>query len=374
MQRKLIILGNGFDLQSGLESSFNQFFEVSEKEIVEKWINGNLPIKEVSLISLLLYNAYYRNDFSGTDWDMHPFIIKYNEKYHSFFKLNDNVNEWMDVEQFLFSLVNSENLPTIIDCFQKTYKSINYRVNGCVCNQDNVNIFFNRSLNGKGYFSISSFFDFLTAELKLFENRFVNFLLNQINEKNEYKNNSKIIISDLCGDDVGEILNFNYTHVDCPRGFEEINVHGSIDKTIIMGIDAHENIKDEAVPFTKSFRKMIENENRVILSGIYNEIIIYGHSLNKQDYSYFQSIFDYVNIYSSKTKITLINSDNFITEEEYQNNKHNYRIEMAKRLFDLIRTYGSTMNNKDNGRNLLHKMLLEGRIKMELKNYIEIKS
>ena len=63
------------------------------------------------------------------------------------------------------------------------------------------------------------------------------------------------------------------------------------------------------------------------MSKTIDEIIVFGHSLGEQDYSYFQSIFDYVDLYHSKTKLTFIYSDYFIDD------KNGYRNIMATKLF-----------------------------------------
>lgn len=43
---------------------------------------------------------------------------------------------------------------------------------------------------------------------------------------------------------------------------------------------------------------------------------------------------------------------------------------MAKSLFALIKKYDETLDNKGKGKNLAHKLLLEGRLRIELKNFV----
>lgn len=80
------------------------------------------------------------------------------------------------------------------------------------------------------------------------------------------------------------------------------------------------------------------------------EIKFYGHSLNEADYSYFQSIFDYYNLYENNN-ISLI----FYYSKGY---------EQTDKIYRLINTYGKTLSNKDQGKNLTHKLLLENRLKI----------
>ena len=80
------------------------------------------------------------------------------------------------------------------------------------------------------------------------------------------------------------------------------------------------------------------------------EIKFYGHSLSSADYSYFQSIFDYYNIYDNNL-VSLI----FYYSKGY---------EQFDAIYDLINNYGNTLANKDQGKNLMHKLLLENRLKI----------
>ena len=370
--RKLIIIGNGFDLHAGLASSFENFFNNSEIPAVEKWISNPSAesLKDTSFISLLLYNTYYRKDIFYQDWDLKYHDIHYNEKYQKTFGLIDNLVDWMDVEGFLYSFLTSNGIDKVINafdsCFLKQYDPHSLSV----CERDDLPRFFSSCLNGKGYFSVKTFYDFFYEELQVFEKRFIKYLKKELETNKTYNEKSSAIIKELANSGSGIILNFNYTHSSF-IGYDALNVHGSLDDEIIIGIDGKEALKDEAIPFTKTFRKLIRTEEQLVLDGKYDEIIIYGHSLGKQDYSYFQSVFDYIGLYSSRTKVVFVYSDDYIKEDklDLDKNKRNHKIEMAKKLFDLIKEYGRTLDNKDNGQNLIHKLLLEGRLKVELNNF-----
>ena len=45
--------------------------------------------------------------------------------------------------------------------------------------------------------------------------------------------------------------------------------------------------------------------------------------------------------------------------------KNKIRGDVFNNIFQLLSDYGSTMDNKDHGNNLLHKLLLEGRISVQ---------
>lgn len=137
---------------------------------------------------------------------------------------------------------------------------------------------------------------------------------------------------------------------ECTENCSSCNIIFGIDDKIIQSQD--ENF--ELNKFSKTYRKMLNsNEQTNILPAKDNqfvEIKFYGHSLSEADYSYFQSIFDYYNIYEN-SKISLI----FYYSKGFEQTEEVYR---------LINTYGKTLANKDQGKNLTHKLLLENRLKI----------
>ena len=169
-----------------------------------------------------------------------------------------------------------------------------------------------------------------------------------------------------------QILSFNYTslfdllEVESPCLYS--NVHGKLCNksckndcnscSIIFGIDDNliqtENSSSGLHIFSKTFRKMLDTSNPTSIlppNNIPLTIKFYGHSLSEADYSYFQSIFDYYDLYSN-SKVNLI----FYYSEGY---------EQTDAIYKLINTYGQSLSNKDQGKNLIHKLLLENRLKIE---------
>ncbi|WP_239077247.1 hypothetical protein [Listeria seeligeri] len=97
------------------------------------------------------------------------------------------------------------------------------------------------------------------------------------------------------------------------------------------------------------------NEDRFLDKTI-TEIIFYGHSLSEADYAYFQSVFDYLDIYSENIVLKFYYTNYLMPDME------KVRHEMTVAVRKLIHNYGATMDNKEKGNNLLHKLLLEERI------------
>lgn len=88
------------------------------------------------------------------------------------------------------------------------------------------------------------------------------------------------------------------------------------------------------------------------------KLIFYGHSLSEADYSYFQSLFDLYDIYNQA--FLIFKYSVYDKEKAYEIKKVVFHS-----ITKLIKKYGDTMTNKDHGKNLLHKILLEGRLKIE---------
>lgn len=157
-------------------------------------------------------------------------------------------------------------------------------------------------------------------------------------------------------------LSFNYTKL--MKNLNIRNIHGDLDNgNIIFGIDydkLNNNFKKAPIEFSKSYR-VLENglTSTFDISSDIDIIKIYGHGLGKADYSYYQSIFDSVDLYHGKTKVMFFWSD-YEGKEKEQIHK-----DFVKGVTNLIEEYGTTFSNKDHGRNLFTKLLLENRLTIE---------
>lgn len=165
---------------------------------------------------------------------------------------------------------------------------------------------------------------------------------------------------------INEISNsIDFTRDKKARTITEVNVHGNFNKKVIFGVDQDE-IKaiENYYIFTKTYRKASENKNLVTQPlpnrNSINEIIFFGHSLSNADYSYFQSIFDYYDLYESNIKLSFKYSY-YNHESTHWKIKH----KQINSAINLIKRYGNSMSNTKKGENLIHKLLLENRINFE---------
>lgn len=419
--KQLLILGNGFDLHCELKSSYKDFFESEILDMYsEKYGCPNMKIGCSGFWEGLLIR-YYRQ-FGNADYkwcDIEKIIMEtlwgicfgYNNKKSS------NINEgiWCTAlhmkKTTQFTYENSEDIiyDYLVDYCKNTFCKVSSKIN-----------------KTPYILNLPKLLNKLLYELNNFENRFCKYIKKLIiNPYNEQEINSNYVFrainllakltynnyqsycnkkadifvdimkimskeeaSALANKYIYEennsltkefaslkntsILSFNYTNffdtLKITNPCKYNNVHGKLCKNecknckcsnIIFGIDDTAIKSQNEIPelrlFSKTYRKMqnitapteilptIDNNQRL-------EIKFYGHSLSSADYSYFQSIFDYYNIYDNNL-VSLI----FYYSKGY---------EQFDAIYDLINIYGNTLANKDQGKNLMHKLLLENRLKI----------
>lgn len=409
---QLLILGNGFDLHCGLKSSYKDFFQSTIRDT----IGGRYDLQQMKagvsgFWETLLFGYYTTFGKVNYNWCDIETIIK-----NTVLAIG-NRNKGLAFEA-LESVKRREDLNEI----KSVYGTIEHFIYiNC------MSIFYDTLYSGKTYSdneAYSLLINRILQELHKFERGFCKYIKNNIvNPNNEKEYNTQYIVNamnllnTLTGftdiryetiDDIIErqeeayykpisptmyqsdwrekhilsqefsnlhsvnILSFNYTALFDILGVQSPclynNVHGKLcmnkcaencaSCNIIFGIDdtviqsQEENF--ELHKFSKTYRKMlIADAETSILPKIDNQMIeikFYGHSLSEADYSYFQSIFDYYNLYENN-KVSLI----FYYSKGFEQTDEVYR---------LINTYGKTLSNKDQGKNLTHKLLLENRLKI----------
>ena len=408
---QLLILGNGFDLHCGLKSAYKDFFQST----ILDTIGGRYGLPQMKagvsgFWETLLFGYYTTFGKVNYNWCDIETIIK-----NTVLAIG-NRDKGLAFEA-LESVKRRED-PNEIKSVYGTIEHFLY----IKC----MSIFYDTLYSGKTYSddeAYSLLINRILQELHKFERGFCKYIKNNIvNPNNEKEYNTQYIVNamnllnTLTGftdiqyetiDDIIEreeeeyweqcspnmrqsawrekhilskefanlhsvnILSFNYTalfdilEVQSPCLYN--NVHGKLcmnkcaencsTSNIIFGIDdtivQSQDENFEIHKFSKTYRKMLyaNAESRVLPTKDNPlEIKFYGHSLSEADYSYFQSIFDYYNLYeNSKVSLMFYYSKGF---------------EQTDEVYRLINTYGKTLSNKDQGKNLTHKLLLENRLKI----------
>lgn len=408
---QLLIIGNGFDLHCGLKSSYRDFF----RSAILNPIGGELALKRqkaqfIGFWENLLIKYYECNQYDNYSWcDIESIIKKtlemiYVKSEHcekglwtyALYATENNID--LNNSELDFSIIEEYILECCLLKINEAHRRSSY--------DDRLNL-----LN-----------KYLQSELKKLEKRFCKYLKNNIdNLNNESGLNEKYIVnaanllaqitefteadfSDM--DDIIDnheeeneiyglydleerfetelskdfnnlcyvnILSFNYTNLFDILNFKSpcrySNVHGKLcnnqcndncsSSNVIFGIDdsviQSQGVDSNLRLFSKTYRKMLAFSDPINILPPKDKIIeikFYGHSLSEADHSYFQSIFDYYDLYSNNN-VSLI----FYYSKGYEN---------YDAVYKLINKYGETLNNKDQGNNLLHKLLLENRLKIAI--------
>ncbi len=408
MTSQLVILGNGFDLQCGLKSRYEDFFKSSILNASSE--NSGHPA--------------IRKDCSGF-WEtlLFGYYIQYGDKDY----------KWCDIEAIikdtLLNIINVEFNSAFICVYNKRdpiedARHIDDEIRRYLFKYCATTLysFLTQTQDFSEQKMLSCLMRNLLQELKNFERRFCNYIkdcimnsrkenqlntdyiinaVNLLKKITGFSNRNFVVLGDIIHKELKEfeeiispsqstitireanvlskeflnlkhthILSFNYTNIfdilDVKSPFLYSNVHGKLCNSqcnescslsnIIFGID--DNIiqsqsKDtELQLFSKTYRKMFNTNTPTSILPPNDDTPVtlkfYGHSLSAADYSYFQSIFDYYNLYSN-SNISL----NF-----YYSERH----EQTDAIYRLINIYGKSLSNKEQGKNLIHKLLLENRL------------
>lgn len=375
---QLLIIGNGFDLECGLKSAFGNFIATKRK-----------PLTPERPLYLGAEERAWRETVTKTDctvWDL--FLAEQREE------------NWCNIEaeileQIKYITVGFSELTQINryisergnDLYPYDFEYL-YRFK---LSYDIYQYIFLRedrsALSSKKNLSF-----FMLKELHRFEDAFSEYLREQIigdrspdytdkedHAESFYTTAAKTKLhtllsfglrSDNRQSETYSILSFNYTGPfelpvnESGQCVAYTNIHGLCreGEEIIFGIDGKENLVDEiARPFTKTYRLLSlggPNARDVVRSDT-QCIKFYGHSLSDADYSYFQAIFDAAHLYSSDVSLV------FFYRCFDEKDPLIHRSEMMNKVINLLTAYGATLENKDHGKNLVHKLLLEGRLSVQ---------
>jgi hypothetical protein len=382
--KNLYIIGNGFDLYLKLKTSYDDFFETklesnnNEYSVMRKNIWQDIEKKAKGLfdgaeLSKVINRTKLPELQNNSIFLLYLLLEKDNE-----------IEYWNDVEKKIFPCAKElEKLSELND--ESFLKEFQYFTNEYIedfkQNEEIIRkIILRKCIQQKKYHEDYNYL----VELNKFEKEFGNYI-SQINyylfdigmgtfkDKNIECKVRKIFEVD--NNITNIVINFNYTNYLEKMDYisEMINIHGTFENPI-FGIDNTEIGNDrEFYYLTKTSRVLFNNTikeefklpNKIEIS----KICFFGHSLARADYSYFQSIFDYYDIYNSEVKLEFkyynyIKDDKKLTDKEKKERKDEVKSNMHKSVIELMNDYGNTASNKSRGQNLLHKLILENRIKI----------
>lgn len=230
-------------------------------------------------------------------------------------------------------------------------------------------------VRGKQIVPRTSVADILLPELTTFESEFMDYMRSEAWYNPRYQQRARRLYRLISSTDAPSpvndyVLSFNYTRPNT-AGFTGIrcwrNVHGSLeDGNAIFGFDItdlqpEQRKSHDLIRFTKTYRVLQLPQNPtgqpkllepVTGGGSFGAIKVYGHSLDRADYSYFKAIFDCVDLYSSNVKLFFF----------YPANREDIGAGLYQSVSDLLTDYGDEMPDRGKGRNLMHRLLLQDRL------------
>lgn len=378
--KRLYILGNGFDLYMGMKTSYKNFFENGGYSSIKKEINIK---NEIQMLSIRRPENIFdlkseiekvsERIFSSIDGKINNLFLLY------LVISNNELIYWQDVEKQIKPYIKcaKEALTNIKMSIEEeriiehlSGEEIEMEMEEIKGNYEEIEKILKKLILKKFIRNKCDKNDknIILRELNKFEKEFGQYIKNldnplEVDDLDIVTKKIKNVFNKL-QDELKEsginVITFNYT--DYLKDYFEVfvNIHGTTENPI-FGIDSKEAEEDQQyIYFTKTSRVLEANiEKKEVVSPLTyipytGEIVFFGHSLAEADYSYFQSIFDYYDIYNNTINLKFLYYDYSVDSKE----------KMHASVMNLINTYGKSLDNKDKGSNLLHKLLLESRIKI----------
>lgn len=306
-----LVIGNGYDLHCGLKSSYADFFmrDADKNNYFNKWLD---EFKEK--ISLNAFTTEQSKEdvlveFKNIDklnvWDLFFYIETKTTNQN-----NKEAWLWCDIETVMYNSLKSCNVKEndyISFSWEQVYKVINKEMQA---NFDCFEVYVMAKVilekrNMEGFKNIDEFYYYILDELNQFEKEFGEF----INKKrypfgvflsgmpnSSFEKRSKVTLQELCNvDNLVSIDSFNYDDIGDDNLNKLLhNINGNLENPI-FGIDSNLcSASDPRFIFTKTNRRMelemIDFECQKDIA--FDNVIVYGHSLSSNDYSYFFPLLD----------------------------------------------------------------------------------
>ncbi len=372
-KKTLLVLGNGFDLNCNLASSFADFFNKIKHDVAKQLLDNQY---NCNIWYLLFYYAYEMKeepnsnivkskDYEGIAYQGRPFITP--------FQRNDPL--WMEIETFIKRMLFGSPAPS--ECLylnNQTYYNFfihldSYKVEEFERIRGNseqnciMKTFYVRNSHPRLY-SI----DYFLKELQEFENDFAKYLSSIANYDYPYECERLFdaIVGAECNPEDVFILSFNYTKADLRdykknAKIQRINIHGRIaDENIIIGYDSSDKTlksTDKRILFSKSGQKIFRKSNVIPLPKKDNvsKIVFYGHSLGQQDYAYFHAMFDKYDIYNSDIVLEFCYS-------EHGKNPEKMKVEYFSGVYALLNDYAQRSGKENEFKTILTRLQIENRL------------
>lgn len=338
-----VVLGNGFDLFCGLKTSYRDFFDSK----ISKYNSFKNIVNQINYNKFYKSRYYYEDETNieskiyneNTVWDLYFYLISG----------QDNNLRWCDIEKAMHdSFFNNKfKWENIYNILTKDNNYYSYNFNEYCCAFFIKNKYFAKIVYPQ--ILLDEFYEILLDELNIFEKSFGEYILNEQEKSKIYFPNCINTIKKFSDNkqNITSIETFNYTNIsdldEWP--FVKINNINGDTSSPIFGIDyAKIGPNSKEFNFTKTSRKLKNNLlNKQINEYMpFDNLLIFGHSLNEHDYSYIFPLLDELDLFAYKGQSKLI-----LAYYVYDNNKKiniidDIRLNLSKLIFEYENSKGRT--------------------------------
>lgn len=333
----LLVIGNGFDRTLKRPTSYNDFFKsdfYKDTRInVLDWINN-------VRIGLSLFNIA---DYNFTCWDL-LFAVKSRVNDDAF---AGNI-KWCDIEKVIYNSLYSSN----------QRKSFWDTICEIIINKTHLEIWDSLDIDLKIVFewilemdwnclNRQQFYKKLLEELKIFEKRFGEYILSKTQNTPQYNEDASNLVECLCRVEPDFIDSFNYS--DFKFHNKKIrHINGDCNNPI-FGIDIKNTRELSFIEyFTKTSRRIYQDvfglgfESKTVA---FDRVVVFGHSLNEQDYDYFTYIFTALKY--NTLDISQMGTVEFVFHIYDENKDSDIRNRFSDSVYKLLNYYEERINNKN---------------------------
>ncbi|SEN12868.1 Bacteriophage abortive infection AbiH [Prevotella sp. ne3005] len=347
---RLVLIGNGFDIAHGLQTSYKSFISWYFNQWGHRLLNSIKREESDGLCTFRLNDGinapnwasvfqgyYFKRENPFVSWnDSDAFIEAYKDKNLCKITFNSPLLQriwtqlllgWVDIENEYYSLLFQEKMDLKEGFIYPNYKAINDQLNIL----RNKLIQYLKEIEKKEIHAIDDIEEKIYRPIKKRELA-VAYRLSAVERSKEELNPARVML-----------LNFNYTKTPSLYTLKHShvsinNIHGCLDKpdSVIFGYgdeldDGFKKLKDknnnECLRHMKSIRYLESNNYRKMLEFIESapfQVCIMGHSCGNSDRTLLNTLFEHRNCVSVKPYfyINEKNEDNYL--ELVQNISRNF--------------------------------------------------
>ena len=361
--KKLLVIGNGFDLAAGGKTSYAEFFSSEEYRVkkgqIERWIKcckQNVP-PELSA------------DHTFTCWDL-LFCLESGGSDN-----NQPCGEsirWCDIE----SVIRKTLLPTTEcqyswnqlwnDLKKHKQSDLDFKSDRTMVIWETMRRYLHNSCPNRSS-TLESFYEWLMRELIEFEKSFGEYIKNATGSA-EFRQRAKDLLNLLCGEDASVYIDsFNYSSFDDDL-VRIRHINGDCEHPIfgVAFTAAEEKNMTKELCFSKTSRRLWQDTQagRTSIEAYEDKIdeaIIFGHSLNEMDYDYFNYLFSLLKFHtlepSEMGSVTFAFS--IYDEEKEDDIRRNH----VQRVYKMLDRYESVVS-KPNHHILVNLLRFSGKLRI----------